>query len=94
MQKAQKRMVQLIESTNGAIFTATFVKLDGTTRVMNARLGVKKHRSILNTQSNVDRSKLEQDYITVYDLKAKGYRNINRHTLKAVRFGGVEIKAY
>lgn len=94
MNKAQKRMVNLIEGTNGAIFTATFVKLDGSTRVMNARLGVKKHRSILNTVSHADRTKLEEKYITVYDLKAKGYRNINRETLTAVRFGGVEIKGY
>ena len=94
MNKAQKRMVALIESTNGAIFTATFVKLDGSTRVMNARLGVKKHRSILNAQSHADRKALEEKYITVYDMKSKGYRNINRETLQAVRFGGVEIKAY
>lgn len=92
MNKAQKRMVSLIESTNGAIFTATFVKLDGTTRVMNARLGVKRYLS--NAAPSKVPTEKQKEYITVYDLKSKGYRNINRETLQAVRFGGVEIKGY
>jgi hypothetical protein len=34
-------LIQKIKDTKGAFFTVTFVKKDGTTRVMNARLGVK-----------------------------------------------------
>ena len=34
---------QLIKDTKGKFFTVTFTKKDGTTRVMNARLGVKAY---------------------------------------------------
>jgi hypothetical protein len=34
---------QMIKDTKGKFFTVTFTKKDGTTRVMNARLGVKAY---------------------------------------------------
>jgi len=36
-------LVQKIKDTKGAFFTVTFVKKDGTTRTMNARLGVTRY---------------------------------------------------
>lgn len=72
-------MRRVVEATvQDKIFTAEFVKADGTVRRMNARLNVKKHIKggrDCNTSKNM---------LAVYDLKAKGYRNINLDTLQSV----------
>ena len=65
------------------IFTVEFIKADGTKRTMNARLGVKKHLKG-GTNCNTNKSMLP-----VYDLKAKGYRNINLESLQSVIVNGV-----
>lgn len=71
--------VEKILNSNGKIFSVTFTKKDGTTRVMNARLGVKKYlkggASTLN----------EDEYITVFDMQKLGYRAINRKTIIDVK---------
>lgn len=38
----KERAKELIEKSNNKIFSAEFTKKDGTHRLMNARLGVKK----------------------------------------------------
>lgn len=73
----------LINDTNGAIFTITFVKKDGSERVMNARTKVQKHlKGGESTTSHLNH------LVTVYDLKSEGYRNINLTTVKQFKFGG------
>lgn len=64
------------------ILQGTFVKKDGTTRGMLARTGVKAH--LKGGAAKYDSSR----YISVYDVHAKGYRLINKETLKEVKFGG------
>jgi|TARA_R110000824_G_scaffold627_12_gene3936 hypothetical protein len=78
-QKSADSMRRIVEATvQDKIFSAEFVKADGTVRKMNARLSVKKHLKggkSCNTKDNL---------LTVYDLKSKGYRNINMNTLKSL----------
>lgn len=73
----------LILSSEGRIITVTFVKKDGTMRTLNGRIGVIKHLkggvSTLNPEK----------FITIYDMQSKGYRAINRDTIKGVTIGGV-----
>lgn len=76
----------LIEETKGKFFTVRFVKKDATIRTMNCRLGVKKH--LHNGTSKVD----QNDFVTVYDMVAGGYRNINLSTVQSIKFKGKEIK--
>lgn len=80
---------EMINNTNGKIFTVTFRKKDGSLREMNARMGVQKHlRSdgkVASTTSHISK------YATVYDIKAKGYRNINLETLEKFKCGDKEI---
>jgi hypothetical protein len=73
---------KIIEATKGRFFRATFVKKDGSTRVMVGRLGVISH--LKGGDARYDKSK----YIGVYDVQAGGYRLISRETLKEVKFGG------
>jgi hypothetical protein len=71
--------IENILNSKGKIFTVTFTKKDGTTRVMNCRLGVTKH--LKGGESTLN----PNEYITVYDMQNKGYRAINRQTIIDVK---------
>ena len=71
--------IEKILNSKGKIFTVTFTKKDGSTRVMNCRLGVTKH--LKGGESTLN----PNEYITVYDMQNKGYRAINRQTIIDVK---------
>ena len=82
----QKDLAELIDSiNNGQIFTATFIKKNGDTRIMNCRKGVAKHTQGGSLAFNPK----EKGLIGVYDLQAKGYRFINRKTLTGIKYKGI-----
>ena len=70
------------------IFKAKFVKKNGEVREMNCKLGVKKHLKHGINVNNRDR------YLTVYDMKSEGYRNINLNTILEIRCGNKLIKRF
>ena len=71
-------------AVQGRFFTVEFVKSDGTTRKINGRLGVEKHKK--GGRDCNDAKK----YLTVYDLENYGYRNVNLDTITSFTFGGVQ----
>jgi hypothetical protein len=74
---------ELIFDTKGKFFTVTFIKKDGSERVMNARLGVKKYLK----GGTLAYDPAEFNYITVYDMGSKGYRMVNANTIKNLKIG-------
>tara|TARA_R110000868_G_scaffold74362_2_gene215105 strand:+ start:173 stop:508 length:336 start_codon:yes stop_codon:yes gene_type:complete len=70
---------KLIHITNGKIFSSTFVKKDGTHRLLTGRLKVTKGLKENAKQRPYDPSKY--NLVCVYDMKAEGYRMINFNTL-------------
>ena len=72
---------ELISQSKGRIFAATFTKKDFTSRLINARLGVKYERKT-DRKRPYDPSK--KDLIAVYDMTKKGYRTINLRTLDSL----------
>lgn len=84
---SSKVFANMIEQSNGKMVTVTFVKQDGTTRVLNGRLGVKKYLKGGKLSTNTD------EYINIYDVQNKGYRSINRNTIVALRMQGIEAVA-
>jgi len=64
---------------NGNIFTATFVKQDGTVRDMNCRLGVTKH-----LHGGESTTAHKPNLLTVYDMQSAGYRCINLDTVTGI----------
>jgi hypothetical protein len=74
---------QLIFDTKGKFFTVTFIKKDGSERVMNARLGVKKYLKGGTLKYNPE----DFNYITVYDMGAKDYRTVNANTIQKLKIG-------
>lgn len=76
-----KNLEQIIKITAGKFFTVVFTKKDGTERVLNGRLGVVNH--LKGGKSTVN----HEEYLTVFDVHAKGYRSVNKSAIKEVRFG-------
>jgi hypothetical protein len=74
----------LINFVGNGFFSVTFVKKNGEKRTMNCRLGVKKH--LKGGQKSYDDA--NYNYLTVYDLKKKGYRTVNLDTLISVKANG------
>jgi hypothetical protein len=76
-------LATLIEQSEGKFMTVTFVKKDGTIRVLNGRLGVTKY--LKGGKSTLDPNK----YVTLYDVQSKDYRAVNRDTIISVSSGGL-----
>ena len=73
---------ELINNSNGRIFSSLFIKKDGTHRLMNARLKVTKHLKKDAKKRPYDPSKY--NLLTVFDMTNKGYRMINIETLQTL----------
>lgn len=74
----------MIIATRGRFFTASFIKKDGSNRIMNARLGV---RSYLKGGSlPYDPKKF--NYLPVFDTRLREYRILNLNTLTSLTVGG------
>lgn len=72
--------------SGGKTFTVTFIKrTDGTERVLNARLGVKKY--LRGGELNYDPT--EKKLIPVYDMAKGGYRTVPIESIKRLVVGGV-----
>ena len=67
-------------------FTCQFVKKVGNVRVINCRLGVKKH---LKNPDFVRKN--QTDYIVAYDLQVRQYRNISLKNLQWLRRNNVQL---
>jgi hypothetical protein len=65
---------------NGQIFTAVFIKKDGTLRVMNCRCGVKKYTK----GGTLGYNATEKGLMSVFDLEKMEYRMINLDTLLSI----------
>lgn len=79
------KLEQVIENSNGKFPTVVFIKNDGTERVLNGRVGVSKY--VKGTGRTVS-----DKYLTIYDVKNKGYRSVNKETIIEVRANKQIIK--
>lgn len=71
-----------ILATNGRFFSVSFIKKDGTTRKMTARLGVKKDIKGVGLKFKPS----ERNLIVVFDIHKKAYRMINLSTILTFKF--------
>ena len=78
----------LIKATKGKFFTVTFTKKDGTTRVMNVRLGVKAYLK----GGELPYDPEPKGLIPVYDMNKQEYRMINTNTITNIKIGNKEFK--
>ena len=71
------RAKELIKDSKGLIFAATFTKKDGSSRLMNARLG-KKYTP---TGKAAPYKPSDYNLIALYDMRKKAFRMLNLNTL-------------
>ena len=69
---------ELINNSNGRIFSATFTKKDFTKRLINARIKV-NYKPKTKRKAPYDPNK--KGLLCVYDMTKKGFRMINIQTL-------------
>ena len=79
-------MVKMVKSTKGKWFSCTFIKKDGSMRIMNARVGC--HKGV----KGVGRKFQKENLVTVYDAQAKEYRTINVDTMLTFNCGNFAWK--
>jgi hypothetical protein len=75
-----------IRETRGSIFTARFIKKDGTRRKMNCRLGVR--REIVG--KGMSYNPLQKLLLPVYDMQVCEYRNINLNTMYSLTINNIQ----
>ena len=71
----------MIKSTKGRFFSCTFIKKDGSMRVMNARIGC--HKGV----KGIGRKFQKENLVTVFDAQAKEYRMVNVDTMQNFKCG-------
>ena len=74
---------ELILKSAGRFVTVVFEKKNGELRTLTGRLGVTKHLKGGVITLNPDA------YITLYDVVNKGYRAVNRETIRSVTLNHV-----
>jgi len=82
-QLSRYKALKVIHDTQGRIFSASFIKKDGTTRHMVARIGVTK-----NQKGGTNGASAKNNLVTVYDMLKGGYRMINLKTLLTLKASG------
>ena len=71
---------------NGDKFVGvTFTKKDGQKRNLNGRLHVRSKTGKAPTTAKYP------EYLTIYDVKAGGFRTINLDTIESLRMKGIEF---
>lgn len=78
---------ELIQSTNGKVFSITFVKKNGEVRRMTARTGVSKYVNGRGLPYNP----AEYDLLPVFDFQKKDYRMVNLATIQGFKCGKIKI---
>ncbi len=79
---SKNKAVELINNTNGKIFTVSFLNKAQQVRTINGRL--KKTTSTKGGRNNAT----ELGYITMWSMQDKGYRNVNKQTLTGLKTAG------
>ena len=82
-QLSRYKALKMIHDTHGRIFSAQFIKKDGSTRKMIARIGVSK-----NLKGGTNGASAKNNLVTVYDMAKGGYRMINLKTLLTLKASG------
>lgn len=78
----------LIDRTKGRIFRVTFIKSDGTQRVMICRTGVKKGVNGNGNKMNENAAMIRRH---VYDMQKQSFRTIPLDKIINIKIQGIEI---
>jgi len=79
------RLSELLATSHGRFITVTFIKVNGETRVLTGRFGVKHE---LKGKTNKAAAGWDKPYKTIWDARKKAYRMINLSTILLVHMQG------
>ena len=85
-QITKREAIEKIKAQGGKIFTVTFIKKDGSKRVMNCRLHVRK--GVKGVGMSYD--PLERGLLPCFDMQKQAFRMINLKTILSLTFAGTE----
>ena len=83
MQVSLERLQDIVINSDGKLFSASFIKKDGSIRDIVCRLGVRSY--IKGTGKPSYALKKDNPYQLVFDFNKKGYRVINMETLFKIK---------
>lgn len=81
-----QKALDLIKQSNGKTFSVVYLKKDGTRRVLNGRMGVKKGLS----GKGMAYDATSKGLLPVYDMKAKGYRMVTIANIQGLKINKTE----
>ena len=84
LQVSLKELQNIVINSDGKLFSASFIKKDGSTRDIVCRLGVKSY--IKGTGKPSYALKKDNPYQLVFDFQKSAYRVINMETLFKIKF--------
>lgn len=84
MQLNRVNLRTFIAEQYGKFVSVDYVKLDGGTRTLTGRLGVKKH--LKGGTNNVEAD--SRPYLTMFDVQLRQYRTVKLDTVTAMRAAG------
>ena len=79
-----------IASTHSRMFVVRFIKQDGSTRVMYAKTGIKRHLSKKPNKRKV--SNVNNDIMRVFDCEGKSYKSIKLSSVTEFSCRNVVLK--
>ena len=79
-----KKILDIINKSEGKIFSAIFLKKDGTVRHMKCRLNVSKGVNGKGMSYNP----IEKGLLPVYDMDKNAFRMINMKTIMSLKVNG------
>ena len=83
----KRNLVKTLITANQDKFVGiTFTKKDGQKRNLNGRLHVRSKTGQAPTTAHIP------EYLTIYDVKAGGFRTVNLDTVESIRMKGGEFK--
>ena len=84
MQVSLEKLQDIVINSDGKLFSASFIKKDGSTRNIVCRLGVKSY--IKGSGKPSYALKKDNPYQLVFDFQKSAYRVINMETLFKIKF--------
>ena len=84
----KKEAFTILENSSGRIFSARFIKKDGTIRDVTARIDVKKGVKGEGLAFNPK----EKNLLGVYDMQKNGFRFVNINTLQQIKLNKETFK--
>ena len=88
MKISRRKASDLINNSKGKFLSVTFVKKDGTKRVLVGRTGVHSSPNAPLKGKGVRYTPSDYNLITLFDAHKKAYRMVNVGTLTEVKSGG------